>query len=53
MHYAVVFLVFALVAAFFGFGGLAVALAPLARALCYAFVLAAAVALALDLARRR
>jgi uncharacterized membrane protein YtjA (UPF0391 family) len=41
MHYAVVFLVIALVAALFGFGGIAASATGVARVLCFAFLLGA------------
>jgi uncharacterized membrane protein YtjA (UPF0391 family) len=53
LNWAVVFFVLALVAAFFGFGGIAAGAAGIAKILFFAFLVLAAVALASNLARGR
>ena len=53
LHYAAVFLVIALLAAVFGFGGVAAGAAGIAKALFYIFVAMAVVAFVLSLLRRR
>lgn len=52
LHYAVVFLVIALIAAVLGFGGIAADAAGIAKLLCYVFVGLSAVAFVLGLTRR-
>lgn len=52
VHYAVVFLVIALIAAVLGFGGIAADAAGLAKLLSYVFVAMAAAAFALSFPRR-
>jgi uncharacterized membrane protein YtjA (UPF0391 family) len=52
LHYAVVFLVIALIAAVLGFGGIAADAAGIAEALFYVFAVLSAVAFVLGVARR-
>ena len=44
LHYAVVFLVIALVAALFGFGGIAAGAVGIAKILCFVFIILAVLA---------
>ncbi|MBC7605163.1 MAG: DUF1328 domain-containing protein [Ramlibacter sp.] len=53
LHYAVVFLVIALVAALFGFGGIAAGAVSIAKILFFVFVIMAIVAFVIGLGRRR
>ena len=53
LHYAVVFLVIALIAAVLGYGGIAADAAGLAKLLFYVFAGLSAVAFVLGLARRQ
>jgi uncharacterized membrane protein YtjA (UPF0391 family) len=53
LYWAVVFLVIALVAALFGFGGIAVAAAGIAKLLFFLFVIIFVVTLIMGLMRRR
>ena len=48
LHYAVVFFIIALVAALFGFGGLAASAVGLARILCVVFLIGAVITLVVD-----
>lgn len=52
LHYAVVFLVIALIAAVLGFGGVAASAAGIAKLLFFVFAGLSAVAFAVGLARR-
>jgi uncharacterized membrane protein YtjA (UPF0391 family) len=52
LHYALVFLLIALVAAVFGFGGVAVASAGIAKLLFYVFLVVFLVTLIMGVARR-
>lgn len=52
LHYAVVFLIIALVAALFGFGGLAASAAGIAQILFVVFLILAVVGFLLGFARR-
>lgn len=52
LHYAIVFLVLALIAALFGFGGIATAAVEVARTLFFAFLVIAAVAFVISLGRK-
>ena len=52
LHYAVVFLVIALVAALFGFGGIAAGAVGIAKVLLFIFVIMAVVTFILGLMRR-
>ncbi|AVP57055.1 MULTISPECIES: DUF1328 domain-containing protein [Pulveribacter] len=52
LHYAVVFLVIALVAALFGFGGIAAGAVGIAKVLFFVFVIMAVVTFILSLMRR-
>lgn len=53
LHYAVVFLVIALVAALFGFGGIAAGAVEIARILFFVFVVMAVVTFVVSLIRKR
>jgi len=53
LHYAVVFLVIALVAALFGFGGIAAGAVDIAKILFFVFVLMAVVTFVISLVRKR
>ena len=53
LHYAVVFFVIALIAAFFGFGGIAVGAAGIAKILFIVFLIGAVVTFLMSLGRRR
>ncbi len=53
LHYAVVFLVIALVAALFGFGGIAAGAVEIAKILFFVFVVMAVVAFAIGLVKKR
>lgn len=52
LHYAVVFLVIALIAAVLGFGGIAADAAGIAKLLFFVFVVLSAVAFAISIARK-
>jgi uncharacterized membrane protein YtjA (UPF0391 family) len=52
LHYAVVFFVIALIAAFFGFGGIAVGAAGIAKVLFIVFLIGAIVSFLMSLGRR-
>jgi uncharacterized membrane protein YtjA (UPF0391 family) len=52
LHYAVVFFVIALIAAFFGFGGIAVGAASIAKILFVVFLIGAVVTFLMSLGRR-
>ena len=53
LHYAIVFLVIALVAALFGFGGIAAGAVEIAKILFFVFVIMAIVAFVMSIGRRR
>lgn len=53
LHYAVVFLVIALIAALFGFGGIAAGAVEIAKVLFFVFVAMAVVAFIVSLVRNR
>jgi uncharacterized membrane protein YtjA (UPF0391 family) len=53
LHYAVVFLVIALVAALFGFGGIAAGAVEIAKILFFVFVILAIASFIVGLVRRR
>ena len=53
LHYAVVFMVIALVAALFGFGGIAAGAVEIAKILVFVFVVMAVVAFAIGLVKKR
>jgi uncharacterized membrane protein YtjA (UPF0391 family) len=52
LHYALVFLVIAIVAALFGFGGIAVASAGIAKILFFLFLIAFVISLIMHAGRR-
>jgi uncharacterized membrane protein YtjA (UPF0391 family) len=52
LHYAVVFLVVALVAALFGFGGIAAGAVEIAKILFFVFVIMAVVTFIISLVRK-
>jgi uncharacterized membrane protein YtjA (UPF0391 family) len=52
LHYAVVFFIIALVAALFGFGGIAAGAAEIAKILFFIFIIIAAITFVLSLLRR-
>jgi uncharacterized membrane protein YtjA (UPF0391 family) len=52
LHYAVVFFIIALIAAVFGFGGIAAGAVGIAKLLFFVFVALAVVTFLLDLTRR-
>jgi uncharacterized membrane protein YtjA (UPF0391 family) len=52
LHYAVVFLVIALIAALFGFGGIAAGAMSIAKLLFFVFLVMAVVAFIVSLSRR-
>ena len=52
LHYAIVFFVIALVAALFGFGGIAVGAAEIAKVLFFIFLVLFVVSLVVGLIRR-
>jgi uncharacterized membrane protein YtjA (UPF0391 family) len=52
LHYAVVFFIIALIAAFFGFGGIAVGAAGIAKVLFIVFLIGAIVSFLMSLGRR-
>jgi uncharacterized membrane protein YtjA (UPF0391 family) len=53
LYYAAVFFVIAIVAAVFGFGGLAVGAAEIAKILFFVFIIVAAITLVFSLIRGR
>lgn len=53
LHYAVVFLVIALVAALFGFGGIAAGAVEIAKILFFVFVIMAVVTFVIGLIKKR
>ena len=53
LHYAVVFLVIALIAALFGFGGIAAGAASIAQTLFFVFVALAVITFLISMSRRR
>jgi len=53
LHYAVVFLVIALIAALFGFGGIAAGAVEIAKILFFVFVIMAVVTFVISLLRKR
>ncbi len=53
LHYAIVFFVIALVAALFGFGGIAAGAVEIAKILFFVFLIMAVVAFVIGLGRRR
>lgn len=52
LHYAIVFFVIALIAALFGFGGIAAGAAGIAKILFFGFLLVAVVMFLMSLARK-
>ena len=52
LHYAVVFFIIALIAAVFGFGGIAAGAVGIAKVLFFVFLILAAVSLIANMARR-
>jgi uncharacterized membrane protein YtjA (UPF0391 family) len=52
LHYALVFFVIAIIAAVFGFGGVAVASAGIAKILFFLFVIAFVISLIMHVGRR-
>jgi uncharacterized membrane protein YtjA (UPF0391 family) len=52
LHYALVFFVIALIAAVFGFGGVAVAAAGIAKILFFVFIVAFLISLVMHAGRR-
>ena len=52
LHYAIVFLVIALIAALFGFGGIAAGAVEIAKILFFVFVIMAVIAFVVGLGRR-
>jgi uncharacterized membrane protein YtjA (UPF0391 family) len=52
LHYAIVFLVIALIAALFGFGGIAAGAVSIAKILFFVFVIMAVVAFVIGLGRK-
>ena len=52
LHYAVVFLVIALVAALFGFGGIAACAVGIAKILCVVFLIMALVTFVMGLVKK-
>lgn len=53
LHYAIVFLVIALIAALFGFGGISAGAVEIAKILFFIFVIMAVVTFVISLVRRR
>ena len=53
LHYAAVFMVIALVAALFGFGGIAAGAVEIAKILFFVFVVMAVVAFVIGLVKKR
>ena len=53
LHYAIVFLVIALIAALFGFGGIAAGAVSIAKVLFFVFIVMAVVTFVISLGRRR
>ncbi len=52
LHYAVVFFIIALIAAFFGFGGIAVGAAGIAKVLFVVFLIGAVISFLMSMGRR-
>jgi uncharacterized membrane protein YtjA (UPF0391 family) len=52
LHYAIVFLVIALIAALFGFGGIAAGAVEIAKILFFVFVIMAVVAFVISIGRK-
>jgi uncharacterized membrane protein YtjA (UPF0391 family) len=52
LHYAVVFFIIALIAALFGFGGIAAGAAEIAKILFFIFIIIAAITFVMSLLRR-
>jgi uncharacterized membrane protein YtjA (UPF0391 family) len=52
LHYAVVFFIIALIAALFGFGGIAAGAAEIAKVLFFIFIIIAAITFVMSLLRR-
>jgi uncharacterized membrane protein YtjA (UPF0391 family) len=52
LHYAIVFLVIALVAALFGFGGIAAGAVGIAKILFYVFLILAVIAFVMNMGRK-
>lgn len=53
LHYAVVFFVIALIAALFGFGGIAAGAVEIAKVLFFIFIILAAITFVVNLIRSR
>ncbi|MBU0783113.1 MAG: DUF1328 domain-containing protein [Gammaproteobacteria bacterium] len=53
LHYAVVFFVIALIAALFGFGGIAAGAVEIAKVLFFIFIVLAAITFVVNLVRSR
>ena len=53
LHYAVVFFVIALIAAVFGFGGIAAGATEIAKILFFLFIVIAAITFVMSLLRKR
>lgn len=53
LHYAIVFFVIALIAALFGFGGIAAGASEIAKILFFIFVVLFVISLVMGLVRRR
>ncbi|WP_048439010.1 DUF1328 domain-containing protein [Caenimonas sp. SL110] len=53
LHYAIVFFVIALIAALFGFGGIAAGAVEIAKILFFVFVIMAVVAFVMSLGKKR
>jgi uncharacterized membrane protein YtjA (UPF0391 family) len=53
LHYAIVFLVIALIAALFGFGGIAAGAVEIAKVLFFIFVIMAVIAFVISIGRKR
>jgi uncharacterized membrane protein YtjA (UPF0391 family) len=52
LHYAIVFLVIALIAALFGFGGIAAGAIGIAKTLFFVFIILAVIAFVISLGRK-
>ena len=53
LHYAIVFFIIALIAAVFGFGGIAAGAVEIAKILFFVFLVIAAITLVMGLLRKR
>ena len=53
LHYAIVFFVIALIAALFGFGGIAAGAVEIGKLLFYVFLIVAAITFVIGLMRKR